>query len=318
MATAREKHVVVSMEPDARPDELIADDEPRYLRRQKPVEIRRRKFGKQTWRLYARIAGFTLVTAVAAWLAYEGTQFFLHSERVVLAGLDRIEVTGTQQVPSELVREKFGADRGVSVMRVPLEARRAAIEEIPWVYRAHVSRVLPDGIRVEITERAPVAFLRMSSDLALVDAEGVILERPLEGSFRFPVVTGISEITTREVRAQRMQEFTRFLAEVEGVRPGGGDAVSEMDLADPSDLRVTLTAMPQLGDPQASVLVHFGTGDYAHKYRVLVENLAEWRAQVGRVDSVDLRFDNQVVVNPERPQPTAAAAKAPPASGTRQ
>jgi len=163
-----------------------------------------------------------------------------------------------------------------------------------------------------------VAFLRMSSDLSLVDAEGVILERPLEGSFRFSVVTGISEITTREVRAQRMQEFTRFLEAVETVRAGGGDNVSEVDLADPSDLRVTLTAMPQLGDPQASVLVHFGAGDFARKYRVLVDNLAEWRAQVGRVDSVDLRFDSQVVVNPEQPQPTSAAAKVPPAGGTRQ
>lgn len=297
MGSAREK--VAPMEPDVRPDELLADDEPKYLRRQKPVEIRRRKLGKQAWRQYARVAGITVALAFAAWVGYEVTQFFLYSPRVVLADLDAIQVTRTQHVSPALVREKFAADRGVSVLRVPLEARRAAIEEIPWVERAQVSRVLPDGIRVEITERTPVAFLRMNTDLALVDADGVILERPLAGSFRFPVVTGISEITPREVRRQRMQEFGKFIAEIDSVRPGASDLVSEMDLREASDLRVTLTSLAQLGDPQASVLVHFGTGDYGHKLRVLLDNLAEWRAQVGRVDSVDLRFDNQVVVNPE-------------------
>lgn len=306
MGSAKEK--LVPVEPEVRPEELIADEEPRYLRRQKPVEIRRRKLGKQTWRLYARVAGIALALVAVAWLAYEATQFFLFSPRVLLADLDAIEVTGTHHVPVALVREKFAADRGVSVLRIPLEARRAALEEIPWVEQARVSRALPDGVRVEITERTPVAFLRMNTDLALLDPEGVILERPLEGDFRFPVVTGISEITAREVRRQRMQDFTRFLQEAEGVRPGASNLVSEVDLRDGADLRVTLTSLPQLGDLQASVLVHFGAGDYGHKLRVLLDNLADWRAQVGRVDSVDLRFANQVVVNPEQ---SAAAGKPP-------
>jgi cell division protein FtsQ len=313
MGSAKEK--VVPIEPEVRAEELIADDEPKYLRRQKPVEIRRRKLGRSAWRLYARVAAVTLGLVVTAWIAYEMTQFFYYSPRVVLADLDAIEVAGTKHVSPALVREKFAADRGVSVLRVPLEARRAAIEEIPWVAQARVSRALPDGIRVEVIERTPVAFLRMNTDLALLDAEGVILERPLEGSFRFPVVTGISEITAREVRRQRMQEFTQFLEEVGGVRPGAADMVSEMDLRDASDLRVTLTSLPQLGDPQASVLVHFGAGDYGHKFRVLLDNLAAWRAQVGRVDSVDLRFDNQVVVNPEQ---SKAAVSSPSKAGTRQ
>lgn len=306
MGSAKER--IMPIEPDVRPEELIAEDEPKYLRRQKPVEIRRRKLGKQAWQLYARVAGVTLGLAVAAWIAYEATQFFTYSPRVLLTDLQAIEVAGTRHVLPAQVREKFAADRGVSVLRVPLEARRAAIEEIPWVAQARVSRALPDGLRVEIIERTPVAFLRMNTDLALVDAEGVILERPLEGSFRFPVVTGLSEITPREVRRERMQEFIKFLDAISAVRPGAADLVSEMDLRDASDLRATLTSLPQLGDPQASVLVHFGAGDYGHKFRVLLDNLAEWRAQVGRVDSVDLRFDNQVVVNPEQSKAAASGS----------
>ncbi|MGH9790560.1 MAG: cell division protein FtsQ/DivIB [Candidatus Acidiferrales bacterium] len=300
-------------EAEIRAGEMMVEDEPRYLRRQRPVEIRRRKFGKQAWRLYARVAVLTFAGAALVWVGYETGQFFYRSPRVVLTDLDGIEVNGAQRAPVRLIREKFAADRGVSVMRVPLEARRAAIEEIPWVQRAQVSRVWPDGIRVEITERTPVAFLRMNTDLALIDGEGVILDRPLEGNYRFPVVTGISEITAREVRRQRMTEFTKFLEEIGRARASAGDTVSEMDLRDANDLRATLTGLP--GDARASVLVHFGAGDYGGKFRTLVENIGAWRAQVGRVESVDLRFESQVVVNPEKRQSTSTTTSG---DGTRQ
>jgi len=46
---------------DAYRPELIADEEPRYLRRQKPVEIRRKKFTGRGWPFYRRV----LVLSVA-------------------------------------------------------------------------------------------------------------------------------------------------------------------------------------------------------------------------------------------------------------
>ncbi len=63
-------------------------------------------------------------------------------------------------MPREAIVEKFSADMGRSVVRVPLAERREALESLPWVEQAHVQRVLPNRIRVEITERTPVAFLR--------------------------------------------------------------------------------------------------------------------------------------------------------------
>ncbi len=89
-----------------------------------------------------------------------------------------------------------------SVVRVPLGERRKALESLPWVEHADVQRVLPNRIRVEITERTPVAFLRGANELSLMDAYGVILERPVEGEFRFPVVSGIARIhAARSARA---------------------------------------------------------------------------------------------------------------------
>jgi len=58
------------------------------------------------------------------------------------------------------------------------------------------------------------------------------------------------------------------------------------------------------------VLVHFGDGDFANKYRILAERFAQWQANAGRVESVDLRFARQVVVNPETSGARAPETKA--------
>jgi len=53
------------------------------------------------------------------------------------------------------------------------------------------------------------------------------------------------------------------------------------------------------------VTVHFGQGDFTGKYRMLVENFAQWQANAGRVQSIDLQYSRQVVVNPDTSEPVA-------------
>ena len=158
---------------------------------------------------------------------------------------------------------------------------------------------MPNRIRVEITERTPVAFLRTGSDLSLVDAQGVILDRPAEGEFKFPVVSGIGEATPRATREQHMNLYVQFMKEIERAQPGAADHVSEADISEASDLRATLTGMGTASGSASPILVHFGDSDFGNRYHLLAENIDQWRASAGSVDSVDLRFARQVVVNPE-------------------
>jgi cell division protein FtsQ len=302
----------MTTEPDAGNNEVLAEEEPRYLRRQKPVEVRRRKFGKRTWPFYRRAMVAGAAVLVGGFALYQLGSFFLYSPRVTLASLDQIEVTGTHFLLRQTIVEKFSQDANRSVLRVPLDQRRAALESIPWVDHAIVSRILPDRLRVEIVERTPVAFLRNGSELGLIDAHGVLLDRPVEGDFQFPVVGGLSEATPAAQREQRMGYYTQLLRDLTQVKPGAADHVSEVDLSDASDVRAMLAGLGQMGitglDDQGPVLVHFGNKDFDTKFRVLVDNIAQWRATAGRVDSVDLRFSKQVVVNPEA---RVVAVKAP-------
>jgi len=300
-------------DPDAIPQEVLADEEPRYLRRQKPLEVRRRKFGKRTWPAYRRILLAGAILLVGGLVLYEVGDFFFFSPRLALQSLDQIEVTGGRYVPRQTVVEKFSRDVGKSILRIPLDSRRQTLESIPWVDHAVVSRIMPNRIRVELVERSPVAFLRTGNDVGLIDAQGVILERPIEGDFKFPVLSGVGESVPAGQRALRMGLYTDLLRSMNQVKPGATDHVSEVDIADASDVRATLAGLSQMGiaglEDQGPLLVHFGNKDFESKFRVLLENIAQWRATAGRVDSVDLRFSKQVVVNPESRAAASSAVR---------
>ena len=305
------------MDAEAYPQEVLADEEPKYLRRQKPLEIKRRKFGRKAWMTYLRISLWIAACVAAAGAVYFVANFLLHAPVMALLHPEQIRVTGNAREQLRYVRPAavvgiFASDRGHSVLRIPLTERRRQVESLPWVEKATVRRALPNKIEVEITERTPIAFLREGSDMSLVDGYGVILERPLKGDFHFPVVSGINAEMPIDERERRMELFAGFVQQIQTAHPGATEQVSEVDLSDAEDLRATLTGLPggsspggvtkgDWGQTETPLLVHFGDSDFEGKYRTLLENIAQWRATAGRVESVDLRFSREAVVNPENP-----------------
>ena len=292
------------MDAEAYPREVLADEEPKYLRRQKPLEIKRRKFGRKAWKTYLRVTFGVGLAIGGGCIAYACGHFLLASPQMALLHSSQVELTGNNYVSRASVLAIFKADQGHSVLRIPLTERRRQLEAIPWVAQAVVRRALPNNIEVELAERAPIAFLRQGSDLALVDIHGVILERPLKANFNFPVVTGVREDMTPEERERRMQMFAGFTQQVESTRAGAMQQVSEVDLSDASDLRATISGLNGgnafSGDQADSpVVVHFGDNDFETKYRTLLDDFGQWRAKTGRVESVDLRFKGEAVVNPD-------------------
>jgi len=285
--------------------ELIADDEPRYLRRQKPVEIRRKKFSGRGWPFYRRLLVLSFVGVAGVAAAIYGTRFLLYSPTMLLLRPDQIELTGNHIVSREAVVQQFVHDHNRSILRIALDTRRGQIEQIPWVESASVQRILPNRIRVEVTERTPVAFARNGNELALIDAHGVILERPQGEDLRFPIVSGVSEDVPRDQREKRMQVYQEFTKGIDLVRAGSSEGVSELDLSNPKDLRAVMTGLAGPTDSQA-VTIHFGAGEFTGKYKMLVDNFSQWQANTGRVQSIDLQYMRQVVVNPD----TSAGAAA--------
>ena len=57
-----------------------------------------------------------------------------------------------------------------------------------------------------------------------------------------------------------------------------------------------MSGLSSANDSQA-VTIHFGNSDFTAKFRMLVDNFAQWQANAGRVQSIDLQYSRQVVVN---------------------
>jgi cell division protein FtsQ len=314
---------------------VLEAEEPKYLRRQRPVEIKRRKFGGKAWKTYLRATAWAAAGIVGAGCAYGFAHFLLASPEMALIHPEQVELTGNTNVSRASVLDIFRADRGRTVLRIPLDDRRRQLESIPWIEQATVRRALPHTIQVEIVERTPIAFLREGSERGLVDVHGVILDPPLQGKFHFPVVTGLNSEMAPGDREKRMQLFAGFMQQLDSARAGAVEEVSEVDLSDAHDLRASLTGLQaggaiaasspsgnapdssseSWGDSDAPILVHFGDSDFEAKYQTLIDKMGQWRATAGRVESVDLRFNGEAVVNADTPavaqtvQRPAAVAK---------
>jgi len=289
--------------------ELIADEEPKFLRRQKPVEIRRKKIGGKSWSFYRNLFFWSAIAIVLLTIVIAGTRFALHSPQMLLLKPEQIEVSGNHIVPKEEIQKLFINDRNRSLLQVNLDKRRSQIQEVSWVQEASVRRILPNHLRVEITERTPIAFFRNGAELTLIDAQGVLLDRPEGEDFHFPIVTGLSENMPREEREMRMKTYQEFMKSIElvgsaatdrgrTVRAREADRVSEVDLGNPKDLRVVITGLGN-GVGSQAVTVHFGQSEFTRKYGMLVDNFAQWQASAGHLQAIDLQYARQVVLNPD-------------------
>jgi len=83
--------------------------------------------------------------------------------------------------------------------------------------------------------------------------------------------------------------------------------LSEVDLSDSEDVKAVVA------DPSGAVLVHVGSSDFLRRYKIYLAHLQEWRQQFQKVESVDLRYERQIIVNPDsgppakNPHPSPAA-----------
>jgi len=292
---------------DARLIDLDADEESPFLRAQRRVSARRSALPRKTAHSLLRgtvVAAILCAAALAAGGLYRYGQ---RSWRFRVESSDNIEVTGTENVSKAQIMEVMGADIGRNIFFVPLTQQQAQLEQIPWVESASVMRFLPNRLKVEIHERTPVAFARVGPRISLVDGGGTLMELPRKHKYSFPVILGMNPGEPLSTRLPRMNAYNQLVQELDSGGARYSEDLSEVDLSDLDDLKV------RVNDPAGNVLLHLGSSDYLNRYKVYVSHVQEWRQQFQKLESVNLRYDNQVIVNPDmegKPKAALLAAAA--------
>lgn len=276
--------------------EMPEDDDSDLRRPRKRFDEPRRKWWRPkstAGRVFLGLGAVVVLAAcVTGWLM--ARKYLQHDNRFRIAGVSNIQSEGMSQVSRQEMLPVFGEDIGKNIFFVNLDERRKQLEQIPWIAHATVMRILPDQIHVSIVERTPIAFVRQGQQIGLVDADGILLTMSAaamsQHHFSFPVVTGIDAADPQPARRERMAVYQRLIHDLDATGQHLSEQISEIDLTDPEDARVL---MPEQG---ADILAHFGSDHFLERYQRYKAHIAEWRQQYPHLSAVDLRYDQQVVL----------------------
>ena len=277
---------------DEDPDYSDVYEEPAFKRRSGGFKLKVGKGLPKSWlgRGLFMLGFLAVVGVIFAGLAGVRSAL-LHDSRFVMTTSEDVQIAGNHNVTRAQVLSVFGGDLERNIFRVPLNERRADLERLPWVAHATVMRLLPNRLRIAVTERTPVAFVRHGSQIGLVDSNGVLLDMPPDAAgdphYSFPVLTGLSGGDPLSTRAARMAIYERFLQEL-GAKNSA--TISEADVSNPEDVKAVVSS------GGSDILVHFGDEDFLHRYEEFEQHLPEWKAQYPKLAAADMRYERQVVL----------------------
>ena len=85
------------------------------------------------------------------------------------------EVSGNREVSEIEIAQLLAPDGDTSILNFNVEEARKALTGNPWIFDARVSRVYPDKLAIEVSERVPFALWQGETGLQLIDREGNVL-----------------------------------------------------------------------------------------------------------------------------------------------
>ena len=269
------------------------EQEPPFLRSKTRTRLRRPRRGPLGRAvLAAQAAALLLLLGLAGWAGYARA---MASERLKVG---RVEIRGSHFLAEQEVRDLLGSAVGDNILGLDIEALKARLRSSPWVADAAIARALPDTLRVEIRERAPLA-LAEADQLELMDEDGTLIEPygPRTSAFDLPIVRGLKGASPEVARdrAQRAGGLLRDLGELSA-------EISEVDVEDEADLRVVLR-----GDGE---LLRMGGPPYRKKLQTYLELRPDLQRRCPAAEYFDLRFRNRIFV---KEQPMPAVRLSPPA-----
>lgn len=268
-----------------------------------PRPARGRSRPPSPWKLRARamlrLAPWLLAVAAGVWTWARIVRFLEEDPRFRLpateweAGPGALDIRGLRSVPRHEVLEVFREDLGRSVFRVPLAERRRRLLAIDWVADATVARRWPNRLEITIRERRPVAFVVEEAAASgtgpttlLIDADGVLLRWPAQGSFSLPVLWGVSAAQPAAERRGRVRLMLDLLGQA---RPHAGQ-ISEIDVRDPRNVVVTLAM------EERAVRLWLGRENFAARLKAFRDYYAQIARWAPQARTFDLRVDGQVRV----------------------
>ena len=247
-----------------------------------------------SWRIWVTAFGW-LAVFVSTGIAARKVELYVSTDPQFLLSPDRrdaITIHGVKFASRAQVARVFAPDFGRSLYVIPIAERRRRLLGIDWVQGAAVSRIWPTRGLVQITERTPVAFVNLplagsarGSRLALIDGEGVFLERPPRAPFKFPILQGVSEQQSEAARRIRVRAMQRLLEDLGSL----AKTVSEVNVAATEDIRIIAQVNGR------TLELELGESAFGTRFKEFIDHYPEIRRASPQATSFDLRMENNFI-----------------------
>ena len=229
----------------------------------------RRRYEKQEVRRFTRrsrrrrIAWAVAVGSILALVAVVAAAAYSP-----LMALREVRVEGAQRIPAAEVQAAFDGVLGTPLPLIESGEVHAALSGFPLIETYATETIPPGTLVVRIVERTPVGVIDTDSGLELVDAAGVVIERPderpegqplieVEGGVAdegFRAVAGVVRSLPAEVRAQLTGATADTVDDVRLELDGGASVV--WGSAEESAFKASVLAALMRGAPPDTVAVY--------------------------------------------------------------
>jgi POTRA domain, FtsQ-type len=282
----------------------------RFLRPSDVGRIRRNHRRIQAQRILGIASRVVLALAVVA----AGLWLWQHTQSDARFAVKHIEIAGATHTPRAALQSVTSRYVGTNLFRIELARVQSDLRDLSWVQRIAIEKKLPDTLRINVTERTPVALVRDGERLVYVDEQGVRFAElsPSVGDDDLPIIdinpverqaSSPVDAPTGEDARRSTERVVAFLRDLRAHDPALYTRISEVRPIAPRGFA--------LFDRELGAVVYANPDDVSSKWRSLYAIARAEGLAHGGIAYADLRFADRVIVKPVHPITTRVAAPLP-------
>jgi cell division protein FtsQ len=137
-----------------------------------------------------------------------------------LVAVNEVRVEGLTSTNQEQIRSTLeGAAQGMTTLHVDVDELEAAVSQFPTVESVSADPDFPHGLRIEVTEREPVALVEAAGEELAVAGDGTVLAGVEAAELDLPTLAGAEAPSSGRLEADALEVAGVLGAAPEPLRP---------------------------------------------------------------------------------------------------
>ncbi len=262
----------------------------RFLRPLDAGRVRRNQRRIQAQRILGVLSKITLAIVVVA----VGLWIWQRTQSDARFAVKQVEISGAKHTPRAALASVTAGYSGMNLFRIDIARVQNDLRGLKWVSRIDIEKKLPDTLRINVTERTPVALVRTGDRIQYVDDRGVTFAE------LSPEVGDDDLILIADAESDELARAVAFVHALRASDPLLYSRISEVHSIAPRGFA--------LFDRELGATVYANAEDVSPKWRSLYSIVKTEHLGRGALEYADLRFADRIVVKPVHPITIAVSA----------